>query len=159
MCGIAGIVSFEGPIESSLLDCMCAVMEHRGPDSRGVFVENGVGLGVQRLAIIDVAGGDQPIFNEDGSVAVVLNGEIYNFEELRKQLIRRGHRLSSHADTEVLVHLYEDYGEGMVRHLQGMFAFAIWDGRRRRLFCARDRVGKKPLLWARQGKRFWFASD
>jgi asparagine synthase (glutamine-hydrolysing) len=159
MCGIAGIVSFEGPIESGLLDCMCAVMEHRGPDSRGVFVENGVGLGVQRLAIIDVAGGDQPLFNEDGSIVVVLNGEIYNFEELRDRLTRGGHRFSSHSDTEVIVHLYEEYGAEVVRYLHGMFAFAIWDRRRRRLFCARDRVGKKPLFWARQGNRFWFASE
>jgi asparagine synthase (glutamine-hydrolysing) len=159
MCGIAGKIDFDGPVEPGLLHRMCAVMEHRGPDSRGVFLDNGVGLGVQRLAIIDVAGGNQPIFNEDGTVAVVLNGEIYNFGELREQLLRRGHRFSSHADTEVLVHLYEDYGEQMVRHLRGMFAFAIWDARRRRLFCARDRVGKKPLFWARQGNRFWFASE
>ena len=159
MCGIAGKISFDGPVDSVLLHQMCAVMEHRGPDSRGVFVDAGVGLGVQRLAIIDVAGGSQPIFNEDRTIAVVLNGEIYNFEQLRKQLIRGGHRLSSHADTEVLVHLYEDYGEEMVKHLHGMFAFAIWDGRKRRLFCARDRVGKKPLFWARKGNRFWFASE
>jgi asparagine synthase (glutamine-hydrolysing) len=159
MCGIAGKIDFEGPVDSALLHRMCAVMEHRGPDSRGVFVENGVGLGVQRLAIIDVAGGQQPIFNEDRSIAVVLNGEIYNFRHLREQLIKRGHRFSSHADTEVLVHLYEDHGEEMVEHLRGMFAFAIWDERRRRLFCARDRVGKKPLFWARRGKRVWFASE
>lgn len=138
---------------------MCDVIEHRGPDSRGVFSEDGVGLGVQRLAIIDVAGGDQPIFNEDRSVAVVQNGEIYNFEQLRDQLIQRGHRFSSHADTEVLVHLYEDHGEEMVKYLRGMFAFAIWDRERRRLFCARDRIGKKPLFWARRGSRVWFASE
>ena len=159
MCGIAGTISFDGPVDSGLLHRMCAVMEHRGPDSRGVFVDNGAGLGVQRLAIIDVVGGAQPIFNEDGSLAVVLNGEIYNFEELREQLIRSGHRFSSHSDTEVIVHLYEEYGAEMVRHLHGMFAFAIWDRRRRRLFCARDRVGKKPLFWARRGNRFWFASE
>jgi asparagine synthase (glutamine-hydrolysing) len=159
MCGIAGKIDFEGAVDSGLLHRMCAVMEHRGPDSRGVFVENGVGLGVQRLAIIDVAGGDQPIFNEDRTVAVVLNGEIYNFEQLRERLIRGGHRFSSRADTEVLVHLYEEYGEEMVTHLRGMFAFAIWDQRRRQLFCARDRVGKKPLFWARRGRRFWFASE
>src|SRR5947209_4866097 len=126
MCGIAGIVDFDGRVEGALLDRMCAVMEHRGPDSRGVFVENGVGLGVQRLAIIDVAGGDQPIFNEDRSIAVVLNGEIYNYAELREQLIRNGHRFSSRSDTEVLVHLYEDRGADMVSDLHGMFAFAIW---------------------------------
>jgi asparagine synthase (glutamine-hydrolysing) len=159
MCGIVGKVDFEGSVDAELLHRMCAVMEHRGPDSRGVFVENGVGLGIQRLAIIDVAGGDQPIFNEDRTVAVVMNGEIYNFEQLQEHLIRRGHRFSTRADTEVLVHLYEDHGERMVDHLRGMFAFAIWDERTRRLFCARDRVGKKPLHWARRGNRVWFASE
>jgi asparagine synthase (glutamine-hydrolysing) len=159
MCGIAGKIDFGGPVDPAVLHRMCAVMEHRGPDSRGVFVENDVGLGIQRLAIIDVAGGDQPIFNEDRTVAVVLNGEIYNFEQLRKQLMDRGHRFTSRADTEVLVHLYEDHAEEMVRHLRGMFAFALWDARRRRLFCARDRVGKKPLFWARRGTRIWFASE
>src|SRR6266516_924835 len=159
MCGIAGKIRFDGPVDSGLLHRMCAVMEHRGPDSRGVFSEDGVGLGVQRLAIIDVAGGDQPIFNEDRSVAVVQNGEVYNFEQLREQLIQRGHRCSSHADTEVLVHLYEDHGQEMVKYLRGMFAFAIWDRKRRRLFCARDRIGKKPLFWARRGSRVWFASE
>jgi asparagine synthase (glutamine-hydrolysing) len=159
MCGIVGKVDFAGPVDVALLHRMCAAIEHRGPDSRGVFVENGVGLGVQRLAIIDVAGGDQPIFNEDHTIAVVQNGEIYNYPELREQLVRSGHRFSSHADTEVLVHLYEDHGENMVERLRGMFAFAIWDSRRRRLFCARDRVGKKPLFWVRQGEKVWFASE
>jgi asparagine synthase (glutamine-hydrolysing) len=159
MCGIAGKIDFRGPVDPALLHRMCEAIEHRGPDSRGVFLDDGVGLGVQRLAIIDVAGGDQPIFNEDKTVAVVQNGEIYNFEELREQLIRGGHRFSSHTDTEVLVHLYEDHGEAMVSRLRGMFAFAIWDTRKRQLFCARDRVGKKPLFWARQGSRFWFASE
>jgi len=134
-------------------------MEHRGPDSRGVHVEAGAGIAAQRLAIIDIAGGAQPMFNEDSTVAVVLNGEIYNYRELREALIRRGHRFRSQADTEVLVHLYEDHGEALVEHLRGMFAFAIWDRRRRRLLLARDRVGKKPLFWARRGERFWFASE
>src|SRR2546423_80744 len=138
---------------------MCAAMEHRGPDERGIHHADGVALGMQRLAIIDVAGGQQPIFNEDGTVVVVMNGEIYNFKELRADLARRGHRFTSHVDTEVLVHLYEDFGHDMVHHLRGMFAFAIWDSRRRELFCARDRVGKKPLFWARRGTRFWFASE
>jgi asparagine synthase (glutamine-hydrolysing) len=159
MCGIAGIVDFDAPVEAELLNSMCAVLEHRGPDSRGTYVEGGVGLGTQRLAIIDVQGGDQPIFNEDRSLVVVMNGEIYNFPELRKQLVGRGHRFSSHSDTEVLVHLYEDHGERLVEHLRGMFAFAIWDTRKQQLFCARDRVGKKPLFWARRGNRIWFASE
>jgi asparagine synthase (glutamine-hydrolysing) len=159
MCGIAGKINFNGPVDPGLVHRMCAVMEHRGPDSRGVFVEDGVGLGMQRLAIIDVAGGEQPIFNEDRTLALVMNGEIYNFPELRERLLRRGHRFSSNVDTEVIVHLYEDHGEDLVQHVRGMFAFALWDGRRRRLFCARDRVGKKPLFWARKGSRVWFGSE
>ncbi len=159
MCGIAGKIDFGGAIEAGLIHRMCSVMTHRGPDSRGVFVEGNIGVGMQRLAIIDVAGGDQPIFNEDRSLLVVMNGEIYNFPELRQRLRKRGHRFSSHSDTEVLVHLYEDCGARMVDHLRGMFAFAIWDAGRRQLFCARDRVGKKPLFWARQGDRVWFASE
>ncbi|MBV8955372.1 MAG: asparagine synthase (glutamine-hydrolyzing) [Solirubrobacterales bacterium] len=159
MCGIAGKIDFSGPVDAELLHRMCAAMTHRGPDARGVWVDRGVGLGMQRLAIIDVAGGEQPIFNEDETIALVMNGEIYNFPDLRERLVRRGHRFSSHVDTEVLVHLYEDHGEDLVHHLRGMFAFALWDSRRRKLFCARDRVGKKPLFWARKGSRVWFASE
>jgi asparagine synthase (glutamine-hydrolysing) len=159
VCGIVGKIDFAGPVESARIHQMCGVMEHRGPDSRGIYSQGGVGLGIQRLAIIDVAGGDQPIFNEDGTVAVVMNGEIYNYRELRDELRRRGHHFSSRSDTEVLVHLYEEHGERMVERLRGMFAFAIWDDRERRLFCARDRVGKKPLFWARRGLRIWFASE
>src|SRR2546425_4351519 len=161
MCGIAGFIDMQRSRESAaqLIDHMCKIIRHRGPDDQGVWTGDGVALGMRRLAIIDVAGGQQPIFNEDRTVAVVLNGEIYNFRELRSDLIRRGHRFRSHADTEVLVHLYEDFGEEMLDHLRGMFAFAIWDARRRQLFCARDRVGKKPLFWARRGSRFWFASE
>jgi asparagine synthase (glutamine-hydrolysing) len=159
MCGIAGKIDFDGAVDETLIQRMCAVMTHRGPDSRGTFVADGVGLGIQRLAIIDVVGGNQPIFNEDRSVAVVMNGEIYNFPELRERLRGRGHSFSTHSDTEVLVHLYEDHGRHVVDHLRGMFAFAIWDARRRELFCARDRVGKKPLFWARRGSKVWFASE
>jgi len=159
MCGIAGVVDTVGPVDGALIHRMCAAMEHRGPDSRGVHLEQGVGLGIQRLAIIDVAGGDQPIFNETGDIAVVLNGEIYNHRELRRELIARGHHFTSAADTEVIVHLYEDHGVDAVRFLRGMFAFAVWDRPRRRLLCARDRVGKKPLYWTRRGGRLAFASD
>jgi asparagine synthase (glutamine-hydrolysing) len=159
MCGIAGKIDFAGPVDASVIHRMCAMMEHRGPDSRGVFVQDGVGLGMQRLAIIDLAGGDQPIFNEDHTVALVMNGEIYNFPELREDLVRRGHRFSSHVDAEVIVHLYEEHGHELVQHLRGMFAFAIWDCRRRQLLCVRDRVGKKPLFWTRQGSRIWFGSE
>ncbi len=146
-------------VDAGLIHTMCAAMQHRGPDSRGVHLEPGVGLGVQRLAIIDREHGEQPITNETGDVVVVFNGEIYNHQELRRELIRRGHRFRSAVDTEVLVHLYEDHGPGLVQRLQGMFAFALWDRRRRRLLCARDRFGKKPLFWARRGGRFMFASE
>jgi len=159
MCGIAGKIDFAGVVDPGLVERMCAAMDHRGPDSRGIWCKDGVSLGMQRLAIIDVAGGDQPIFNEDRSVAVVMNGEIYNFKELREQLLARGHKFSTRSDTEVLVHLYEDHGERLVDRLRGMFAFAIWDVRRRRLLLARDRVGKKPLFVARKGSKVWFASE
>ena len=150
MCGIAGKVDFAGPVAEDLLHRMCAAIEHRGPDSRGVFLEDGVGLGVQRLAIIDVVGGDQPIYNEDGSVVVVQNGEIYNYQELREQLIARGHRFATHADTEVIVHLYEEYGDEWSRTSAGCSRSRSGTASARRLFCARDRVGKKPLFWARR---------
>ena len=159
MCGITGKVSLAGAVERDLLERMCTVIEHRGPDSRGIFLDEGVGLGVQRLRIIDLETGDQPIFNEDGSVVVVLNGEIYNYEQLRTELRRRGHTLSTQSDTEVIVHLYEDHGADCVRHLHGMFAFAIWDGRRRQLLLARDRVGKKPLFYALESETLWFGSE
>ena len=159
MCGIAGKIDFSGFVDERLLHRMCAVMDHRGPDSRGIHLEHGVGLGVQRLAIIDVAGGDQPIANEDGTVVVVMNGEIYNYLELRRELQSRGHTFSTRTDTEVLVHLYEEHGAELVPRLRGMFAFAIWDASKRLLVCARDRVGKKPLFWARRGSTVWFASE
>jgi asparagine synthase (glutamine-hydrolysing) len=158
MCGIAGKLDFAQRVDRSVLARMCAAMRHRGPDSRGIWCDGPVGLAIQRLAIIDIAGGDQPIFNEDRTIAVVMNGEIYNFQELRATLQARGHKFSSHADTEVLVHLYEEHGDDLVEHLRGMFAFAIWDARRQRLLLARDRVGKKPLFIARRGGGVTFAS-
>jgi asparagine synthase (glutamine-hydrolysing) len=159
MCGIAGQLSTDGPIEAGLVERMCATMEHRGPDSSGVFAQDGVAVGVQRLAVIDVAGADQPIRSEDGSVVVVCNGEIYNYRELRQELVRAGHTFSTAGDAEVVVHLYEELGDACLERLRGMFALAIWDGRRRRLLLARDRVGKKPLFYAQRGGRFWFASE
>jgi asparagine synthase (glutamine-hydrolysing) len=138
---------------------MCGLLSHRGPDSRGTFVDDGVGLGVQRLAVIDLETGDQPIFNEDRSVVVVHNGEIYNYRQLRDELIRAGHRFATASDTEVIVHLYEEHGDACVERLRGMFAFALWDRRGRRLLAARDRIGKKPLFYAQRGDGFWFASE
>jgi asparagine synthase (glutamine-hydrolysing) len=159
MCGIAGKLVVGGRVEPSLVERMCASLVHRGPDSAGLFVEDGVGLGARRLAVIDLEGGDQPIVNEDGSVVVVSNGEIYNYLELREQLLAAGHRLATRSDTEVIVHLYEDLGERCVDRLRGMFAFALWDRRARRLLLARDRVGKKPLFYCQRGDSFWFASE
>jgi asparagine synthase (glutamine-hydrolysing) len=159
MCGIAGKVSTGAPISAELLDRMCSVIEHRGPDSRGVYLDGGVGLGIQRLRIIDLETGDQPIFNEDRSVVVVLNGEIYNYKELRAELVSRGHRFATGSDTEVIVHLYEEHGAACVEHLRGMFAFALWDVEQRRLLLARDRIGKKPLFYAVQGDTLWFGSE
>jgi asparagine synthase (glutamine-hydrolysing) len=160
MCGIAGQARSDGrPPDRALLGRMCAAIEHRGPDSRGIHVEPGVGLGIQRLRVIDLETGDQPIFNEDRSVAVVLNGEIYNYRELRAELVRGGHVFATQSDTEVIAHLYERDGPELVRRLHGMFAFAVWDLRRRRLLLARDRVGKKPLYYAERDGTISFASE
>src|SRR3982750_569088 len=149
MCGIAGYVGWDrGPQASEIdLRLMCNAIRHRGPDGEGHFVAPGVALGMRRLSVIDVAGGNQPIGNEDGSVQVVFNGEIYNYRELRLRLVAAGHRVATHSDTETLVHLYEDEGDRLVHALRGMFAFAIWDARRQRLLLARDRLGIKPLYY------------
>jgi asparagine synthase (glutamine-hydrolysing) len=159
VCGIVGKVSARRPVDRALIDQMSGVLRHRGPDSAGCFVDSHVGLGIRRLAIIDLEGGDQPIFSEDHSVVVVLNGEIYNYRELRAGLRRRGHKLSTESDTEVIVHLYEDHGDACVDHLRGMFAFALWDGNRRRLLLARDRLGKKPLFYSARDGELCFASE
>jgi len=159
MCGIAGQVSPHGPVDPGLIARMGEALRHRGPDSSGSFLSEGVGLAVRRLRVIDLETGDQPVFNEDRSVAVVLNGEIYNYRELREELLARGHELSTETDTEVVAHLYEEQGLGCVNGLRGMFAFALWDSTRRRLVLARDRVGKKPLFYAERGGRLWFGSE
>ena len=159
MCGIAGKVSVKSGIQPGLIEAMCELQAHRGPDSRGMHEASGVALGIQRLRIIDLETGDQPIYNEDGSVAVILNGEIYNFRELRRDLARRGHTFKTEGDTEVIAHLYEEHGPGLVHRLEGMFAFAIWDERRRRLVLGRDRVGKKPLFYAEGDGWLSFASE
>jgi asparagine synthase (glutamine-hydrolysing) len=158
MCGIAGIVG-EGGVDTATIHRMCQSIVHRGPDDEGIFVKDGVGLGMRRLSIIDLAGGHQPVCNEEGTVWIVFNGEIYNFQELRQELLSRGHRFSTHTDTEVIVHLYEDLGADCVRELRGMFAFAIYDQPRQRLLLARDRLGIKPLHYARSGDRLLFGSE
>src|SRR5437763_1275625 len=160
MCGIVGHARSDGGrADPELIGRMCAALVHRGPDARGTYVGDGVGLGIQRLRVIDLVTGDQPIFNEDRSIAVVLNGEIYNYRELRSRLQARGHRFASDGDTEVIAHLYEEHGPDLVHSLHGMFALAIWDAKRRQLVLARDRVGKKPLFYCEREGELSFASE
>ncbi len=164
MCGITGWAYLDArtpPPEGAeeLLRSLCGRMVHRGPDSEGVMSAPGVGLGMRRLAIIDLSTGEQPCWNEDRTVAVVLNGEIYNYRELRKDLEARGHAFRSASDTEVLPHVYEEYGVGMLDRLNGMFAFALWDARARRLLLARDPFGEKPLYWGVFAGQLLFASE
>lgn len=162
MCGICGKLQFDPSewVDSALVEKMNASIVHRGPDDGGTYVRENIGLGNRRLAIIDLTpAGHQPMSNEDGSVWITFNGEIYNFPELRDKVIARGHRLRSHSDTETIIHLYEDFGVDCIQHLRGMFAFAIWDQPRQRLFLARDRVGKKPLVYAVTDNSLLFASE
>src|SRR5438034_3069218 len=161
MCGIAGFINVlrKSNDAEQLIDRMCKVIRHRGPDDQGVWVGDGVALGMRRLAIIDLAGGHQPIFNEDQSILVVFNGEIYNYRELQKELVERGHHFHTNSDTEAIVHAYEEYGDACVRHLRGMFTFAPWDRKRQRLLAARDRFGKKPLNYYWDGQRLIFGSE
>ncbi len=158
MCGIAG--STDDP-EGRAVRAMCATMRHRGPDDEGVHSDasNGVSIGIRRLAVMDVEGGHQPIGNEDGTVWVSFNGEIYNHRQLREDLRARGHRFSTSSDTEVLVHLYEEYGDAFVHALEGMFGLALWDQKRRRLLVARDRFGEKPMFLHERGGELTFASE
>lgn len=172
MCGITGAIWNDplAELEPGVLKRMTDVLRHRGPDDEGSYTSNfklraaygampGVALGHRRLSVIDLAGGHQPLSNEDGSIWIVFNGEIYNHRALRQRLEGAGHRFRTHSDTEAIVHLYEDEGLGFVHHLNGMFALAIWDARERRLVVARDRLGKKPLYYRREPQRLLFASE
>ena len=161
MCGIAGAIQYEGRegIDRSTLSNMLTAINHRGPDGRGLFLCKGLGIGMQRLSIIDLDGGQQPISNEDGTITIVFNGEIYNYRDLQESLRARGHTFKTSSDTEVIVHLYEDLGEDCVKELRGMFAFAIWDSARQRLFIARDRLGIKPLYYTDHRGSLVFASE
>lgn len=161
MCGICGKLNFDRqePVDSALLRRMMDLLHHRGPDGSGEYCSGPVALGHRRLSIIDLKTGSQPMANEDGTVWVVYNGEIYNFPELRADQQSRGHQFKSTSDTEVIIHLYEELGEESVAHLRGMFAFALWDERKQLLLLARDRVGVKPLYYTNTGKAFLFASE
>ena len=160
MCGISGFV---GPgherADASIVRRMTATLRHRGPDDEGYYVSGPVAFGHRRLCIIDLETGHQPLSNEDGTVWAMLNGEIYNYVELREALIERGHRFKTRSDTEVVVHAWEEFGEDCVGHFNGMFALALWDERRQFLLLARDRMGEKPLYYAQLGGSFIFGSE
>lgn len=160
MCGVAGIIDFNTPEpKEGLLRKMLGLIRHRGPDAFGIFTDSHAGLAHARLSIIDLSGGDQPIHNEDETVWIVYNGEVFNYPELRQDLEERGHRFATRTDTEVLVHLYEDHGTAFVNKLNGQFAFALWDRRRKRLMLARDRLGIRPLFYHLSGRRLLFGSE
>lgn len=156
MCGIAG---YAGNGSGDALRKMGAALRRRGPDDEGFYEAPGVGFSFRRLSIIDVAGGHQPLSNEDGTVWVMLNGEIYGYATVRDQLASRGHRFATKSDTEVIAHAYEEWGDGCFEKLNGMFAIAIWDSKRSRLLLARDRLGKKPLYWTERQGAVWFGSE
>ena len=147
MCGICGIFNYgsKKDVDQALLRKMCDTIIHRGPDEEGYYSSGNIGLGMRRLSIIDLQTGQQPIHNEEKTIWVVNNGEIYNFQELREDLKKKGHRFYTNSDTEIIVHLYEEHDIDCVKHLRGMFAIAIWDENKKRLFLAKDRLGKKPL--------------
>jgi asparagine synthase (glutamine-hydrolysing) len=161
MCGICGVYNFnrDEAVRPEVLQAMNRQLFHRGPDDEGRYIAQNVGLAMRRLSIVDLKSGQQPLSNEDGTAWIVFNGEIYNHAELRTDLETRGHRYHTYSDTETIIHLYEEYGEDCVQHLRGMFAFAIWDSVRQRLFCARDRFGIKPFYYLIQDRRLLFASE
>src|SRR5438132_1146253 len=160
MCGIAGIIKFDsGPIEVERLQRMRDVLRYRGPDGEGLWIDGSAGLAHRRLAIVDIAGGAQPMSSSDGSAWITYNGEIYNHPELKSELEARGHRYRTRCDTETILHLYKDAGEACVHRLRGMFAFALWDRARQKLLLARDRLGIKPLYYAVTDHELLFASE
>src|SRR5215472_5844286 len=161
MCGIVGIIGTDRTLQMRTceIDRMCQAIIHRGPDDQGTYLSGPVGLGMRRLSIIDLATGQQPICNEDRTVWVVFNGEIYNYRQLRMELLSAGHQLYSNSDTEVIPHLYEELGTEFVHKLRGMFAIALYDERQHALLLARDRLGKKPLFYALHKDRLIFASE
>src|SRR5215813_11236225 len=161
MCGISGLFHFDRcrPADEGVVRNMRSVLRRRGPDDSGEYIDGPVGLGFNRLSIIDVAGGHQPMSNEDGTAWIVFNGEIYNFVELREELIRCGYRFQTRSDTETILHAWDRFGDDCVHRLRGMFAFAIWDERRKTLFAARDRMGIKPLYYFADRELFAFASE
>src|SRR5258707_12855235 len=161
MCGICGIFNFDRleKFPEEIVHRMNETIVHRGPDDEGVYCGEGIGFGFRRLSIIDLSGGHQPISNEDGRLWVMLNGEIYNYPELRQELESRGHHFATRSDTETIVHLYEEYGEDCFRRLRGMFAIALWDSQERKLLLARDRVGKKPLFYGADSKQIIFGPE
>ncbi len=162
MCGIAGWINLENKSsqnDEAVLHSMCERMKHRGPDSEGLWLENQVALGMRRLSIIDLHTGEQPVYSEDKSIVVVMNGELYNFREVRTDLEKRGHKFETQTDTEILPHLYEEYGDAMLEHINGMFAFALWDKNKKKLLIARDRFGEKPLYYGVFDNQLIFASE
>ena len=161
MCGIAGYINYNpaAQADNNILEAMCRSIIHRGPDDQGVYCRDNAGLGMRRLSIIDLSGGHQPIHNEDGSVWIVYNGETYNFPDLKRELLEYGHRFYTNTDTEVLIHMYEQYGPDFAARLEGMFAFCIWDSAKKQLLLARDRLGQKPLFYAPAPERFIFGSE
>ena len=161
MCGICGKLNFdrENVVSEGLLKAMADSITHRGPDDEGYYVSGQIGLGFRRLSIIDLSGGHQPLCNEDGTVWIVFNGEIYNYQELRQLLQSKGHTFRTQTDTEVIVHLYEEYGDACVEKLRGMFGFAIWDQKQRKLLLARDRIGIKPLYYGVTDRSVVFGSE
>src|SRR5918994_6165003 len=160
MCGICGIVALGRPPETDAVAVMASALDHRGPDGDGAFADDGVAFGFRRLAIIDLSdAGMQPFASDDGTLQLLHNGEIYNYRELRRELEGHGHRFRSQTDTEVIVRAYEEWGDDCARRFNGMWALALWDGPRQRLFCSRDRFGVKPFYYSWDGARFVFASE